>query len=54
MREVFTVNIACQRCPIGIEDDCMYRFRQFYGYSCMAVPAIIEWPVGLELKPELK
>ena len=54
MKEIFPINIACQRCPIGIAEDCMYNFRQTYGYSCMAVPAVIVWPEGLNLKTEPK
>lgn len=52
MKEKRYIGIVCNRCPIGKYVDCTRRFRQTYGYTCVAIPIVIEWPDGLELKPE--
>lgn len=56
MKERTVENLNCSRCPIGKHADwnCMQLFEETYGYSCLNVPIVIEWPDGLDLKPQSK
>lgn len=54
MKEKRYIGIVCNRCPIGHHVGCTGLFWETYGYSCVAVPIVIEWPDGLDLKPQPK